>query len=61
MELGSTDDSVWAYFDSQHQYIIDQMNQTYKSALSVIRSNAIPVPILVVIFQDFFLSFFLSC
>lgn len=57
MELGSADDSVWTYFDSQHQYIIDQLNQTYKSAILAIRSNAIPIPNLVVIFQDFFLSF----
>lgn len=39
MELGSADDSIWTYFDSQHNYIIGQMNHAYKMALSAIRSK----------------------
>ncbi|KAF7972154.1 hypothetical protein HWV62_18804 [Athelia sp. TMB] len=37
MELGSADDSVWTYFDNQHNYILGQMGHAYKTALSAIR------------------------
>lgn len=37
-ELGVTNDPVWTYFDSQHQFIMNQMNVTYKLAISTIRS-----------------------
>ena len=39
MELGSADDSVWTYFDNQHNYILGQMGHAYKTALSAIRSK----------------------
>ncbi|KAH7926246.1 hypothetical protein BV22DRAFT_1087398 [Leucogyrophana mollusca] len=38
MELNASDDSVWTYFDSQHKYIMGQMNRTYQSALSGIKA-----------------------
>lgn len=37
MELGSSDEPVWTYFDSQHSYIMKQMNVAYKSATAIIR------------------------
>lgn len=48
VELGSTDDSVWTYFDSQHKYIMNQMSQSYKTALATIRSTHPPVSIFLV-------------
>ncbi|KAH7915050.1 exocyst complex component Sec5-domain-containing protein [Hygrophoropsis aurantiaca] len=38
LELNSSDDPVWTYFDSQHKYIMDQMNRSYKSAKSTIQA-----------------------
>lgn len=38
LELGATDDPVWTYFDSQHKFILNQMNQAYKTAMATIRS-----------------------
>jgi hypothetical protein len=37
LELGVADDPVWTYFDSQHKYIMNQMNISYKSAVGSIR------------------------
>ncbi|KAJ7755359.1 exocyst complex component sec5 [Mycena maculata] len=38
LELQTTDDPVWTYFDSQHAYIIKQMNASYKTNVSSIRT-----------------------
>ncbi|KAH6909641.1 exocyst complex component Sec5-domain-containing protein [Coprinopsis sp. MPI-PUGE-AT-0042] len=36
LELQSTDEPVWTYFDSHHKHIIDEMNKTYRSSVLVI-------------------------
>ncbi|KAJ7770499.1 exocyst complex component sec5 [Mycena metata] len=38
MDIQTNDDPVWTYFDSQHKYIIKQMNTSYKTATSSIRT-----------------------
>ncbi|KAF7323903.1 Exocyst complex component SEC5 [Mycena kentingensis (nom. inval.)] len=38
MDLQLSDDPVWTYFDSQHAYIMKQMNSAYKSSIVAIRS-----------------------
>ncbi|KAJ7039787.1 exocyst complex component sec5 [Mycena alexandri] len=38
MDIQTNDDPVWTYFDSQHKYIIKQMNTSYKTAVSSIRA-----------------------
>ncbi|KAJ7145330.1 exocyst complex component sec5 [Mycena crocata] len=38
LELQTSDDPVWTYFDSQHAYIIKQMNSSYKTSVSAIRA-----------------------
>ncbi|KAI3602858.1 exocyst protein [Moniliophthora roreri] len=43
LELSSSDDPVWTYFDSQHKHILDQMNKAYRSsvvAVNVAREKA---------------------
>ena len=40
LELGASDDPVWVYFDNQHKYIMQQMNQSYKTATALIRGNS---------------------
>lgn len=37
MDIQTSDDPVWTYFDSQHTYIIKQMNTSYKTAVASIR------------------------
>jgi exocyst complex component 2 len=37
LELSTSDEPVWAYFDGQHKYIMRQMRETYNSAISKIR------------------------
>ncbi|KAF5336401.1 hypothetical protein D9611_006533 [Ephemerocybe angulata] len=39
LELQSTDEPVWTYFDSHHRHIIDEMNKTYSTAMSSIEVN----------------------
>ncbi|KAJ6631115.1 exocyst complex component Sec5-domain-containing protein [Mycena sp. CBHHK59/15] len=39
LELQTNDDPVWTYFDSQHAYIIKQMNVSYKTAVASIRAT----------------------
>lgn len=36
LELQSTDEPVWTYFDSHHKHIIDEMNKAYRSSVLVI-------------------------
>ncbi|KAJ7151147.1 exocyst complex component sec5 [Mycena filopes] len=38
MDIQTNEDPVWTYFDSQHKYIIKQMNTSYKTAVSSIRA-----------------------
>ncbi|KAK7046645.1 exocyst complex component SEC5 [Favolaschia claudopus] len=38
MDIQTNDDPIWTFFDSQHKYIIKQMNTSYKSAVSGIRN-----------------------
>jgi exocyst complex component 2 len=39
LELSVADDPAWTYFDGQHKYIMNQMNASYKAALTSIRSE----------------------
>ncbi|KAF9266066.1 hypothetical protein L218DRAFT_956455 [Marasmius fiardii PR-910] len=36
LELSSSDDPVWTYFDSQHKHILDQMNKAYRSSVTTV-------------------------
>ncbi|KAG2003313.1 hypothetical protein CC2G_003924 [Coprinopsis cinerea AmutBmut pab1-1] len=36
LELQSTDEPVWTYFDSHHKHIIDEMNKAYRSSVNAI-------------------------
>ncbi|KZT10260.1 uncharacterized protein LAESUDRAFT_721596 [Laetiporus sulphureus 93-53] len=38
LELNPTDDPVWTYFDAQHKYILQHMQETYNAAVDAIRS-----------------------
>lgn len=40
LELGASEDPVWAYFDSQHKYIVHQMGQSYRTATALIRGTS---------------------
>lgn len=37
MELITSDEPVWTYFDAQHKYILEQMRDTYDAAKSSIK------------------------
>ncbi|KAF8999104.1 exocyst complex component sec5 [Cyathus striatus] len=39
IELQSSDDPVWTYFDSQHKHILDQMNSTYRTAVVAVEAT----------------------
>ncbi|KAI0065245.1 hypothetical protein BV25DRAFT_1822396 [Artomyces pyxidatus] len=39
LELNTSDDPVWTYFDAQHRFILDQMRKTYQNTVSVIKSK----------------------
>ncbi|TFK49428.1 hypothetical protein OE88DRAFT_1703099 [Heliocybe sulcata] len=39
LELNSPDDPVWAYLDSQHKYILHQMNEMYKTGIAVVEAK----------------------
>jgi exocyst complex component 2 len=39
LELGSSDEPIWTYFDSQYKHILEQMNVSYQSALANIRGE----------------------
>ncbi|KAF6747156.1 exocyst complex component Sec5-domain-containing protein [Ephemerocybe angulata] len=41
LELQSTDEPVWTYFDSHHRHIIDEMNKAYSTAMSSIEVSEI--------------------
>ncbi|OCB87790.1 hypothetical protein A7U60_g5113 [Sanghuangporus baumii] len=34
LELSTTDDPTWVYFDAQHKYVMDHLNEAYKTAFS---------------------------
>ena len=38
MELMPNDEAVWTYFDAQHKYILEQMQDTYNAAKTGIKS-----------------------
>ncbi|KAL4245502.1 Exocyst complex component SEC5, partial [Abortiporus biennis] len=38
MELNPQDEPVWAYFDAQHQAMMDQMRDTYNTSLNLVKS-----------------------
>ncbi|CCL99103.1 uncharacterized protein FIBRA_01117 [Fibroporia radiculosa] len=38
LELNPSDDPVWTYFDAQHKYILQHMQETYTAAVSAIQS-----------------------
>lgn len=40
MELSPNEEPVWTYFDAQHKYIINQMGDSYNSAVAVIKGPA---------------------
>ncbi|KAF8189841.1 exocyst complex component Sec5-domain-containing protein [Mycena galopus ATCC 62051] len=39
MDIQTNEDPVWTYFDSQHTYIIKQMNTSYKTSVTSIRAS----------------------
>ncbi|KAJ6486945.1 exocyst complex component sec5 [Mycena sanguinolenta] len=39
MDIQTNEDPVWTYFDSQHAYIIKQMNTSYKASVAAIRAS----------------------
>ncbi|KAJ7275010.1 exocyst complex component sec5 [Mycena rebaudengoi] len=39
LELQTNDDPIWTYFDSQHAYIIKQMNASHKTAVASIKAS----------------------
>ncbi|KAJ7237307.1 exocyst complex component sec5 [Mycena haematopus] len=39
MDIQTNEDPVWTYFDSQHAYIIKQMNASYKTSTAAIRAS----------------------
>jgi len=36
-ELNMSEDPVWIYFDGQHKFILDQMNNRYHMAVAVVK------------------------
>ncbi|KIP09756.1 hypothetical protein PHLGIDRAFT_126060 [Phlebiopsis gigantea 11061_1 CR5-6] len=38
MELSPNEEPVWTYFDAQHKYILDQMQEAYASAIAVVKT-----------------------
>ncbi|KAF7761527.1 hypothetical protein Agabi119p4_9519 [Agaricus bisporus var. burnettii] len=39
LELQGTDEPLWTYFDSQHKYIMAQMNKTSQNAKAIVRAQ----------------------
>lgn len=39
LELQGTDEPLWTYFDSQHKYIMAQMNKTSQNAKAIVRGE----------------------
>ncbi|KAK0446022.1 exocyst complex component sec5 [Desarmillaria tabescens] len=39
LDLPTNEDPAWTYFDSQHKYIIAQMNKTYRASLDVVKAT----------------------
>lgn len=39
LELNIADDPAWTYFDAQHKYLMQQMNSSYRTAVSNIKSS----------------------
>ncbi|KAJ7695444.1 exocyst complex component Sec5-domain-containing protein [Mycena rosella] len=39
LEIQTNDDPIWTYFDSQHAYILKQMNAAYKTSATTIRET----------------------
>jgi exocyst complex component 2 len=39
LELNTGDETLWTYFDSQHKYIVNQMNTVYKNAVASVKVN----------------------
>ena len=39
MELSPNEEPVWTYFDAQHRYILDQMQEVFTSAVAVVKSD----------------------
>ena len=39
MELSPNEEPVWTYFDAQHKYILDQMQEVFTSAVIVVKSD----------------------
>jgi exocyst complex component 2 len=37
LELSTSDEPVWTYFDSQHKHILSQMDKAYKKSLSGVK------------------------
>ncbi|KAF9226332.1 hypothetical protein BS17DRAFT_698632 [Gyrodon lividus] len=38
LELNTSEDPIWTYFDSQHTYIMEQMRASYRSGVSAIKT-----------------------
>lgn len=39
LELSSSDEPVWTYFDSQHKHILDQMEKAYHTSLNTVKDS----------------------
>ncbi|KAF8841998.1 hypothetical protein BDN67DRAFT_900284 [Paxillus ammoniavirescens] len=40
LELNTSEDPIWTYFDSQHTYIMEQMRASYRSGVAAIESTS---------------------
>ncbi|KAF8886545.1 exocyst complex component sec5 [Infundibulicybe gibba] len=45
LELQANDDPVWTYFDSQHRYILNQMNESYRTSLAQVQAQCEGEPV----------------
>jgi len=39
LELQSSDDPVWTYFDSHHTHIMDKMSGSYRSSIKLVEGT----------------------
>jgi len=44
LELQAVDDPIWTYFDSQHKYILAEMNKTHRSSVASIQGMLLLCP-----------------
>ena len=42
LELNTADDPVWVYFDSQHTYILNRMQESHEACLKTVNGEYAP-------------------